>query len=139
MNKAIPLLLLLAAMGGGCAETVTAEKFLYMYRRSAAPGHMEDGWYADYKGKDDRYHYLKVQYSTVDRGAGQVLLYGGFREEILRCPLTHLPYDFPEGFRRVYEDGIRVEPDDATWRYVREYLSSHAPASRPAAATPAGP
>ena len=140
MPKACPWVLL-AAIAGGCAETVSAEKFLYMYRRSASPGHMEDGWYADYKGKDDRYHYLKVQYSTLDRGADQVFRYGGFREDVLRCPLAALPYDFPEGFQRVYEEGRRVEPEDATWRYVREYLSAP-PASQPATAAqpvPAGP
>ena len=85
MQKA-SLCFFLAALAGGCAETVSAEKFLYMYRRGASPGHIEDGWYAEYTGQDDGYHYLKVQHSTLDRGAGQVLLYGGFREEILRSP-----------------------------------------------------
>ena len=135
MIKAMPLLVL-AVLAGGCAETVTAQKFLYMYRRGASPGHMEEGWYADHTGRDDKYHYQKVQYSTMDRGADQILRYGAFREDILRCPLGALPYDFPDGFRRAYQDGRRVEPEEATYRYIREYLDSRT-TTQPAGDQPA--
>jgi hypothetical protein len=150
--RRICLWVLLAAFAGGCAETVSAEKFLYMYRRSAPPGHMEEGWYADYTGWDDQYHYLKVQSWTLDRGAAQVFRYGAYREEIFRCPLSAFSVDFRNSLRTLYQDGKRSESDEDTYSYIREYLrgpsaSEPAPAeylrgpsaSEPAPATGQGP
>jgi hypothetical protein len=93
-----------------------------MYRLSAPPGLMEQGWDAQYTEHDDKYQYLKVQYSTIDRGAEQVLKYGAYREEILRCPIALLPSDFPAGFVQLYTLGRRTEPEQDTYAYIREYL-----------------
>jgi hypothetical protein len=125
---------------------VSAEKFLYLYRRSASPGHMEEGGYSRYTGKDLQYHYLNVQTSTLEHGAQQVLLYGAYRDQIFRCPLDALPHYFPEGFKQLYEDGKRSESEEDTYRYVREYLGkgpspvpSPSPSPPPAATTGSAP
>ena len=121
MRKA-KLLILLAVFAGGCAETVSPEKFLYLYRRSSSPGHMDEGGFSRYTGKDLQYHYLNVQTSTLEHGAEQVLMYGAYRDQTFRCPVGSLPHSFPEGFRQLYEDGKRSEPEEDTYRYIREYL-----------------
>jgi len=131
MMKPTAICVLLLALAGGCAQTVSPEKFLYMYRLSAPPGLMEQGWDAQYTGHDDKYRYLKVQYSTLDRGAEELLKYGAYREEILRCPIAFLPRDFPEGFVQLYTEGRRTEPEQETYAYIRQYLNRAA--SRPAA------
>jgi hypothetical protein len=113
---------LLAVIAGGCAQTVSAEKFLTLYRLSAPPGHMEEGWEARYTGRDADYHYLEVRHSTANRGADQLLLYGASRDEIYRCPLGALPPDFPEGFSTLNDEGTRSEPEAETKRYIRYYL-----------------
>lgn len=125
MNRLLLPALLGVLCAGGCAQTVGPERFLYVYRRTAAPGHIEEGWRADYTGKDRQYHYLEVRHSTLNRGAGAMLLYGPFRDETLRCRIEELPYDFPEGFGLLYHEDPRHEPDEQTHRYVREYLDSH--------------
>lgn len=137
MRKA-KIAILLAMLVGGCAQTVTGEKFLSLYRRSAAPGHMEEGGYSRYTGKDAQYHYLNVQNSTLDHGAEQVLLYGAYRDETFRCPVSALPRNFPDGFRQLFEDGKRGESEEDTYLYVREYLDRNAmPPSPPAPSPPA--
>lgn len=137
MMKPTAVWVLLVALVGGCAQTVSPEKFLYTYRLSAPPGGMEQGWEAQYKGHDERYHYLNVHYSTLDRGAEQLLLYGAYREEVLRCPVVFLPRDFPEGFGQLHQEGRRTEPEADTYAYIRRYLGFASP--RPAAPQPPPP
>jgi hypothetical protein len=144
MRKAKFLILLagFAGLAGGCAQTISAEKFLYLYRRSASPGHMDEGGFSRYAGKDTQYHYLNVQTSTLGHGAEQVLMYGAYRDETFRCLLGSLPHNFPDGFHQIFEDGKRSESDDDTYRYIREYLgtdASPAPPPPPADGAPAFP
>lgn len=117
----IPALLATAFLLPACGPTtVDAEEFLYTYRRNAPPGRSELSWYATYTGRDEDYHYLEVQKSNFPRGEGEVILFGGFREERLRCPLSDLPETFPQDFEALWDN----DPADAQ-AYVRAYMRRH--------------
>ncbi|HUT62278.1 MAG TPA: hypothetical protein VNA25_30945 [Phycisphaerae bacterium] len=125
MQRILAPILLAVLWAGGCAQTVSAERFLYVYRLSAPPGHDEEGWRANYTGRDEQYHYLEVRHSTLKRGAGAMLLYGGYRDETLRCRREELPFDFPDSFSLLYQEDRPHERDEETRRYVREYLEQY--------------
>jgi hypothetical protein len=141
MRKAKFLILLagFAGLAGGCTQTVSAERFLYLYRRSASPGHMDEGGFSRYTGKDLQYHYLNVQTSTLEHGAEQVLMYGAYRDQTFRCPVEVLPHNFPEGFNQLYEDGKRSELEEETYRYIRHYLGTDSSSPSPPAAGASAP
>lgn len=114
--------LTLLLLAGGCIETVSAEKFLYLYRRSAPPGTLEArGWYVRYY-KDAQYHFLDVRYSTLDSSAMELIMWGGFHDETVRCPRKDLPSDFPEEFLMLYQEGKSDETEEQTRKYIRRYL-----------------
>jgi hypothetical protein len=112
----IPLLLL-----ASCAKTVPPEEFLTAYRLSGGFSSSGD-WQARYTGKDDQYHYIEIRTRTVDRDPVNLILYGPFKDEIIRCPILQLPEDFPTGFWKATDEAQTESPDD-TRDYVRRYLA----------------
>jgi hypothetical protein len=120
---------------GGCARTVGPEQFLYLYRRAGGPTYNREGVRTRYTGTDGAYHYLDLRESSFGRGAGHLLLHGGYRDQTLRCRAADLPGAFPDDFETLSQAGTlggeRLEPPEATRRYVREYLESSGDRSAP--------
>ena len=120
------LIVAAATLLAGCAETVTPEEFLYTYRRGSGSDYNAEGFRAGYSGRSHGYHYLEVRREVPEGDDASMLLYGGFRDETLRCPAESLPEGFPGNFQTLAElemMGYPSEPPAETRQYVRKYLA----------------
>jgi hypothetical protein len=140
-HNAVLLCLLVLPLAGGCApapaRTEDPVTFLRLQLLQAPPGQSENGWFADYAGKKDGYHIMKVQWSNFM--ALPALWEGSFHEEMHRCPAASLPEGYPQDLARdlaaqtprYWNDQLKPTTyfqfprGDLADQAIREYLQKH--------------